>query len=451
MITKKEALAQIKEYVKAQEDEVVQFLKDFIAIESVTYNEGNAIQFLAGKMKEFGFDEVRVDPVGNVVGRVGSGKTVLMYDSHIDTVELGDPADWGMDPLKAEMEEGKVLRGRGAVDDKGCLTGITFAGKALKALGLDKDFTLWVSGSISEEDVEGSCVKAMLEENPDIKPDFVLVAESSNNRVIRGHKGRALIKITVPGKCAHASTAWRGDNALVKALPIMDKVDKFQDFVRGHKGRALIKITVPGKCAHASTAWRGDNALVKALPIMDKVDKFQDFVEDPFLGKGSIEVTMVDCKAPSLNTIPGEAVITCDRRISCGETIDELLKEASQFYEGIDGVTAAIDTEKVKTYTGYDITCVDYFPSWVMPEDHPLIQAGVETFTELFDKAPVVDKWEFCTNATHMCGRLGIPAIGYGPGDDSLCHSTQDKVPVDELMDAICFYASLPIMVPKKD
>ena len=80
--------------------------------------------------------------MGNVVGRVGSGKTVLMYDSHIDTVELGDPADWGMDPLKAEMEEGKVLRGRGAVDDKGCLTGITFAGKALKALGLDKDFTL---------------------------------------------------------------------------------------------------------------------------------------------------------------------------------------------------------------------------------------------------------------------------------------------------------------------
>ena len=404
MITKKEALAQIKEYVKAQEDEVVQFLKDFIAIESVTYNEGNAIQFLAGKMKEFGFDEVRVDPVGNVVGRVGSGKTVLMYDSHIDTVELGDPADWGMDPLKAQMEEGKVLRGRGAVDDKGCLTGITFAGKALKALGLDKDFTLWVSGSISEEDVEGSCVKAMLEENPDIKPDFVLVAESSNNRVIRGHKGRA-----------------------------------------------LIKIDVPGKCAHASTAWRGDNALVKALPIMEKVDKFQDFVEDPFLGKGSIEVTMVECKAPSLNTIPGEAIITCDRRISCGESIEDLLKETAQFYEGIEGVTASIDTEKVKTYTGYDITCVDYFPSWVMPEDHPLIKAGVETFTELFDKAPVVDKWEFCTNATHMCGRLGIPAIGYGPGDDSLCHSTQDKVPVDELMDAICFYASLPIMVPKKD
>ena len=398
MSTKKEALEQIKNYVKGQEEEIVQFLKDFIAIDSTTYHEGNAVQFLAKKMKEFGFDEVRVDKVGNVMGRVGSGKTVLMYDSHIDTVEPGDPADWGMNPLEAQMEEGKVLRGRGAVDDKGCLTGITYAGKALKALGLDKDFTLWVSGSISEEDVEGSCVKAMLEENPDIKPDFVLVAEASNGRVIRGHKGRA-----------------------------------------------LIKITVPGKCAHASTAWRGDNALIKALPIMERVDKFQDFVEDPFLGKGSIEVTKVDCKTPSLNTIPGEAVITCDRRISCGESIDDLLNKVAQFYKDIPGVTAAIDTEKVQTYTGYDITCVDYFPSWVMAEDHPLIQAGVDAFTGLWDEKPAVEAWEFCTNATHMCGRLGIPSIGYGPGDDSLCHSTQDKVPVDDLLKAIDFYAALPL------
>ena len=80
-----------------------------------------------------------------------------------------------------------------------------------------------------------------------------------------------------------------------------------------------------------------------------------------------------------------------------------------------------------------------------MPEDHPLIQAGVNAFTELFGEKPAVEAWEFCTNATHMCGRMGIPAIGYGPGDDSLCHSTQDKVPVDDLMKAIMFYASLPL------
>ncbi|HWQ96825.1 MAG TPA: YgeY family selenium metabolism-linked hydrolase [Clostridia bacterium] len=396
------ALAAIDSYVSAHADEVVAFLKEFIAIRSVTYEEGEAIKFFAGKLKEFGFDEVRIDAVGNALGRVGSGKTTLLYDAHIDTVEPGNPAVWGMNPLEAQVVDG-VLRGRGAVDDKGCLTAAAFAGRAIKELGLETDFTLWVSASISEEDVEGSCVKAMMEESSDIKPDYILVAESSDNRI-----------------------------------------------VRGHKGRALIKIDVPGKCAHASAAWRGENALIKSLPIMDRIDKYNDFVEDPFLGRGTIEVTKIECDTPSLNTIPGGAVITCDRRISCGETIEELLQEIEPMIADVKGASARIDTEHVTTYTGYQMECVDYFPSWVLEEQHPLIQAGVAAYIGMFEREPVVGRWDFCTNATHLCGRMGIPAIGYGPGDSSLCHSTDDKVPVAELLDAIRFYAALPLFVPKK-
>ena len=401
MISTQQALAQIKDYIQKSEAEIVKFLTDFIAINSVTYHEGDAVRFLADKMKEFGYDEVRIDAVGNVLGRVGNGKTVFLFDAHIDTVEPGDPKDWGFNPLEAKVEN-DVIAGRGAIDDKGCLAGIAFAGKALKALGLDKDFTLWVSGSISEEDVEGSCVDAMMRESSDIKPDYILVAESSDGRIMRGHKGRA-----------------------------------------------LIRITVPGKCAHASNAWRGDNALIKALPIIDKIDKFNDFVEDPFLGKGTIEVTDVKCKTPSLNTIPGEAVITCDRRISCGESIQDLLDEVKPFFKEIPGVVAEIDTERVTTYTGYDITCVDYFPSWVVEESNPLIQGGIEAYKGLFGKDPTVTKWDFCTNATHLCGRMGIPSIGFGPGDSSLCHSSDDKVPISELLEAITFYAALPLFAKK--
>ena len=116
----------------------------------------------------------------------------------------------------------------------------------------------------------------------------------------------------------------------------------------------------------------------------------------------------------------------------------------------VKGASARIDNENVTTYTGYNISCTDYFPSWVLPEEHPLIQAGVAAYRGMFEREPVVGRWDFCTNATHLCGRMGIPAIGYGPGDSSLCHSTDDKVPVAELLDAIRFYAALPLFVPKK-
>ena len=400
---KTEALEKIKNYIEGNQDQITKDLQDFIAIESLTYNEGEAVAFLADKMRTYGFDEVRIDKVGNVLGRVGQGKTVLLYDAHIDTVETGDPAAWKFPPLSGHLEDG-VIHGRGAVDDKGCLMGITWAGKALKELGLDKDFTLWVSGSVSEEDVEGACVKAMMEESPDIQPDYVLVAESSNLRLMRGHKGRALLRISVPGKAAHASAAWRGENALIKSLPI-----------------------------------------IKAI------DEFDDFKEDPFLGKGTIEVTHVECKTPSMNTIPGEVIITCDRRISCGETAEDLLEEARAFSQGIEGVKPEIATEHVVTYAGYEITAVDYFPSWVLDEGHELIQAGAKAYEGLFGKAPEITKWDFSTNATHLCGREGIPALGFGPGEEAHCHSSEDQVRVDELIKAIQFYAALPLFVPKKD
>jgi putative selenium metabolism hydrolase len=393
-----ETVKKIDNYMEHHREEMVDFLREFISIRSVTYEEGEAVRWFSTKLKKFGYDEVRIDPVGNCLGRVGSGKTVLLYDAHIDTVAPGDLAEWGFDPLQARIEDGKII-GRGAGDDKACLTDFAFAGRALKELSLEGDFTFWLSASISEEDVEGSCVRAMMEENNDIKPDFIMVGEASEMRVIRGHKGRALLKIDVFGKTAHASAAWRGENSLIKAIPLMLNLD----------------------------GWK-------------------EFDEDPFLGAGSIEVTNVMTNTPSLNTIPGKTTVFVDRRIALGESKEKLLEEIQAWVDEVGG-KAMIDVEKVTTYTGYQIEQEDYFPSWVIPEDHPLIRNGVKTFSALFGKDPVVGAWDFCSNATQLCGRTGIPGIGFGPGDGSLAHSTQDSVPIDELVDAAKFYALFPVML----
>ncbi len=382
----------IRDWMGAHEGEMVACLRDLVRIDSTTYHEGEAVAWLARKLKDYSFDEVRVDPAGNCLGRVGSGAVTVLGDAHIDTVEPGNSADWGFDPLEGRLEGG-FIKGRGVVDDKGCLIAMVFAGRAIKELRLGASCTFWVSGSISEEDVEGSCVRAMMEANQDIKPSLILVGEASEMMVVRGHKGRALVKMVVKGKAAHAATAWMGENALIKALP-----------------------------------------LIKAI------DEMEGFEEHPFLGKGSIEVTKVICDTPSLNTIPGKVTVIADRRISLGESQQELLDELKPLL-ALSDATATIDTEEVKTYTGYEIVQTDYFPSWQLEEDHPSVQAAAAAYSAITGKPAKIGKWDFCTNATYLCGVTGIPSVGFGPGDESLCHGTAEELSIEDFVVSAGVYA----------
>lgn len=395
---KDKAASAISAFMRQHRDEIVQFVTDLMRIESQTYDEGKAVARLAEQMKKLDYDEVRIDSAGNCLGRMGNGPISILADAHIDTVAPGDPADWGFDPL-AGLVEDDCIKGRGIIDDKGCLSAMLYAGAALKQTGLGSNVTFWVSGSISEEDVEGSCVKAMMEEASDIHPDAIIVGEASGMRIVRGHKGRALIKMEVQGKAAHASAAWRGENALIKALPLIQGIN----------------------------------------------DK-NDFIEDPFLGGGTIEVTKVDCDTPSLNTIPGKVTVFADRRISRGETKDELLSELNPLLQTC-GAKAVIDTEKVTTYTGHTISQEDYFPSWELPADHPIIKSAVEAYTAITGDTAVIGKWDFCTNATYLCGITGIPSVGFGPGDESLCHGTEEKLSIDELLTAASVYTLIPVRI----
>jgi putative selenium metabolism hydrolase len=201
---------------------------------------------------------------------------------------------------------------------------------------------------------------------------------------------------------------------------------------------------VTGKAAHASAAWRGENALIKAVPLIQAVDKYQCAGEDPFLGRGSIEVTKVECDTPSLNTIPGKVTVIADRRISCGESAEELIAELKPCLE-LSGAAASIDTETVTTYKGYKIQQIDYFPSWVFEESCPIIQAAAGAYEEVFDKKPVITKWDFCTNATYLSGITGIPCVGFGPGDHTLCHSTEEILSIDELVQSAEVYAMIAL------
>ena len=97
-------------------------------------------------------------------------------------------------------------------------------------------------------------------------------------------------------------------------------------------------------------------------------------------------------------------------------------------------------------YLCLDAFClVGMLPTWLMPEDAPLVRAGARAFEASFGQPAQTGRWAFSTNGTYWNGVAGIPAIGFGPGDEATAHTALDSVPIQEVRDSADFYATLPL------
>src|SRR3970282_1655614 len=138
----------------ALQKDVVRFLRELIAIPAESCQEGPVIRRIRQEMEKVGFDEVRVDPMGNLLGRIGRGRKVIMMDSHADTVGVGDIREWSFDPFQGKVEDGFIY-GRGACDQRAGMASLVYAGKIIQEMNLLGDYTLYVAGTVQEEDCDG--------------------------------------------------------------------------------------------------------------------------------------------------------------------------------------------------------------------------------------------------------------------------------------------------------
>ena len=143
------------------ETELINFAQNLVRIKSVTGDEEKIIAFIEKKMKEIGYDEIIVDSMGNVVGKIGNGKNASMLDSHIDTVDVKDEREWNVPPFSGKIVDGK-LWGRGSVDMKSGAAASIYAGAVAKNAGLDSDTAVYVSCTVMEEDCDGENLKHVL-------------------------------------------------------------------------------------------------------------------------------------------------------------------------------------------------------------------------------------------------------------------------------------------------
>lgn len=388
--------AAIQSRVAHHRDSIIRFLREIVAIPSPDGQIKDVAQRIAAEMTRLRFDEVRFDRMGNVLGRMGSGKRVLLYDSHIDHVDIGDATAWPWHPYRGKVENG-VLFARGACDEKGSTPGMVYALAILKELGLAEDWTLYYFGNM-EEACEGIAPQSLVEVEG-IHPDAVVIGEPTSMRIYRGQRGRLQMKVVTKGRSAHAASFFLGDNAVYTMLPIIAGVRDMQGAL----------------------------------------------ADDPFLGKGSAVVTKIECKTPSLNAVPDECTIYIDRRLTFGESKETALAQVRAL-PGADRATASILRYERPSYTGYVFPVEEYYPAWALPAEHALVQAAQATMRAALGREPELGKWSFSTNGVYWMGKAGIPSIGFGPGDEVHAHSVNDQVALDDVVQATLFYALLPLM-----
>lgn len=386
-------IQQINKLSKKYENYTAENLSRMIKQKSLSTKEEGAANELKHQMEEAGFDEVRIDKLGNVIGRIGNGKKILAIDGHIDTVDMGNLSNWNFDPLSGKIKDGFV-HGRGSVDQKGGPVAAVTAGKILKEIGIPDDLTLLVTGTVMEEDCDGLCWKYLVEEEK-IKPDAVIVTEPTNLNIYRGHRGRMEIEVEFFGISSHGSAPERGKNAI----------------------------------------YMGSRASLEIEKLNERLQ------HDEFLGKGSVTLSEFISSSPSLCAVADYAKIHLDRRLTWGEDKKLALVQVEEIVKEFNAKVKLLEY-KEKAYTGFEYGMEKYYPTWKLEENHPVIQKGVSAFTKLFDKKPLVDKWTFSTNGVTINGYYGIPVIGFGPGNEVLAHAPDEKVPVDDLVKASAFYAA---------
>jgi len=371
-------------------------LSRLVKIKSLSLGEEKVQLELKRQMEEAGFDEVKIDGLGNVIGRIGNGKKILAIDGHMDTVDMGNLSNWDFDPLSGEIKDGYVL-GRGSVDQEGGPAAFVTSGRILKELGFDKDMTIYFVGSVMEEDCDGLCWKYIIEEDG-LKPDFVISTEPTNLNIYRGHRGRMEIHVEFEGLSSHGSAPERGKNAIYMAARAALEIEKL-------------------------------NTRLKT---------------DEFLGQGSVTISEIISGSPSLCAVADYARLHLDRRLTWGETKESALAEIEEIVKGMKAKVSVLNYRET-AYTGLEYGMEKYYPTWKIAEDHPIVRAGEEAFIELFGKKPLTDKWTFSTNGVTINGMYKIPTIGFGPGNEVLAHAPNEKVPISDLVAASAFYAAFAV------
>ena len=373
-----------------RKEELTKLCQELIRNQSVSGDEEKVVKAIKENLKTLGYDNFFVDSYGNIIGHIKGnrpGKKIL-FDGHIDTVPVPDDTKWTHAPYSGEIENGRIY-GRGASDMKGQVSAMILAA-AYFAEDTKKDFAgeIFVAGVVHEEIFEGVAARKISEA---VKPDYVVIGESSELNLKIGQRGRAEIVIETFGRPAHSANPEKGINAVYKMSKVIEEVQKIKSPVHEILGKGILVLT--------------------------------DIKSSPY---------------PGASVVPDYCRATFDRRLLVGETkegviapiqaiIDELVKDDSELNAK---VSYAIGRETC--YTGEVIEGERFFPAWLYGEEDEFVQAALKGL-KMAGIDPEITQYSFCTNGSHYAGEAEIKTIGFGPSKENLAHTIDEYIEIEEL------------------
>lgn len=376
----------------------IDFLRDLVTVPSPSRGERLACERVQREMEQLGFHDVQLDGMGNVLGRFGSGARVLAFDAHIDTVGISNPTQWKYDPFRGVVSGG-TLFGRGASDQKGGVAAAVYGAAIAARLGLPDDVTLWVTVTVNGEDCVGLAWQYLVRE-VGLRPEAVIIAMPSHLGVCRGQRGRMEMEIRTRGVSTHGSQPDRGCNAIYSMAPIILGLKKLHERLE---------------------------------------------VAHPVLGAGSIAVTGVSSKSPSLTAIPDQCTIHIDRRLTIGESHEDALQQLANMPEILEAqAEVSLLDYDLPSWRGLTYRTEKVFPAWETPAESSAVVAALCTARRVLGREPRIHRSTFSSNGCATAGIFGIPTVGFGPADEVHSHTINDQIHLAQLEPAIAFYAMYP-------
>jgi putative selenium metabolism hydrolase len=373
------------------------FLQRLVRTPSPPGQEAAVAHLAAAEMAALGLQEVRIDEVGNVVGKLGRDEgPILLIATHLDTAAVGDPAAWEVDPYGGDIT-GDALFGLGSVDAKGPMAGLFYGLGMLARESDDLPGRIYVVATVQEAPAEGMALRAFVE-NAGIHPDWTLIVKPTDMQIVRGHRGRMELLLTTFGRTAHAAMPDQGENALYAAA-----------------------------------------RLIFGIELLNA-----GLMSDPVLGQGAISVTQLQSMSSARNAIPDRCNMVIDRRVTLGETVSRVLAELETLIQREDlRAEVKIARYQKSTHTGYRLSGEAHYPAWLLPSEHPLLLQATASIERSLGRKPEVGIWRFSSDGVYTMGLAGIPTIGFGPGASLRSHAPNEFTTLSDLHRSIPVFANL--------